>query len=501
MFKRFLLKVWKNRRGAVIMLIALNFFVMVGVTGAAIDTARGMYLRSEMMSALDAAALAGGATVNQATFNATVNKYFNVNFPAGNLGATMQPVQIAVDTYKEHVDLSVNGSLPGSLLQVIGAPASVAQSEVTVERKGLELAMVMDNTGSMGATNIAAMKSAATDMINILYGSNPNVDNLWVSLVPYVSMVNIGTGNTSWTTGVTPANYSPTTWHGCVFARTNEMTDDTPAVGGLWTPFLWPSSTDNPWICSAANTPFTNCRNEMTMARHRSTCGLASGRWSTTGQYNINENQCAGNNGTGPNLGCGPALIPLTASKTAVIAAINQMDFWSRGGTNSGVGLAWGWRTLSPKWRGVWGSPTPANLPLDYNTPMMSKALVIMTDGNNEWYSYDTVPSDNYASNMTIYAGDMTAYSRPENGKLGTTNKTTATNILNTNFSNLCTTMKNQGIIIYTITFNLSDTTVQNLWRSCASNPSFYFNSPDTATLTAAFHAIGDSLSNLRISK
>lgn len=494
----------RNRRGAVIMLIALNFLVMAGLTGAAIDTARAFYLRSELMSALDAAALAGGATVSSANFDATVHKYFSANMPDGFMGADVSALDIQTDTYKEHVTISADASLPGTLMKVVGYGDSMAHasSEVTIERKGLELALVMDNTGSMGDTNTAAMKQAATDMVNILYGDRDEVDDLYVSLVPYVSMVNIGTGNVSWTNGVTAANYSPTAWKGCVFARTNEMTDALPTGTNKWDAFLWPSSTDNPWQCTGANAPFTNCRNEMTLSRHRSTCGAAGSQWHTTGATNINENQCAGNNGTGPNLGCGPAITPLIKSKASVIAAINKMNYWSRGGTNSGVGLAWGWRVLSPTWRGKWTpSGSEDTLPLDYHTPLMAKAIVIMTDGNNDWYDYDASNSDNYATNMTNYAGDMTAYKRPDDGVLGTTNKTTATNTLNTNFANLCTTLKAQGIIIYTITFNLSNTTVQDLWRTCASSPSYYFNSPTTTALNSAFRTIGDSLSNLRISK
>lgn len=499
LFKKFI----KNRRGAVIILIALNFLTMAGLTGAAIDTARAYYLKSELMSALDAAALAGGATVNSPNFNANVNKYFSVNFPSGHLGSNLGELQIAVDDEKEHVTLSTTANLDGTLMKVVGYGDSLAaaESEVTIERKGVEIALVMDNTGSMGTTNMEAMKSAATDLVNILYGSKETVDNLYVSLVPYTSIVNIGSSRTGWLSGYSAANYSPTTWKGCVFARGNETDDDTYITAGGWEPFLWTSSTDNPWKCASANSPFTYCANEMNLSRHKSTCGSSSGKWSTTGSVNINENQCAGNNGTGPNLGCGPAITPLTQSKTTITNAIGQMYAWSRGGTNSLVGLSWGWRVLSPKWQGLWGGSTPANLPLAYDEPLMEKAVVILTDGNNLWFDYDTSNSHNYNSSMTNYNGDMTAYKRPQDNLLGTTNPNTATNIINANFAALCESMKAEGIIIYTITFNLSNTTVQDLWRTCASKPSYYFNSPNAADLAGAFKTIGDSLSNLRISK
>jgi hypothetical protein len=61
--------------------------------------------------------------------------------------------------------------------------------------------------------------------------------------------------------------------------------------------------------------------------------------------------------------------------------------------------------------------------------------------------------------------------------------------------------MKNAGIIIYTIAFNNPGTGTQNLLRNCASQNEFYFNSPTTAALQSAFKQIGDSLSNLRVSR
>ena len=82
-----------------------------------------------------------------------------------------------------------------------------------------------------------------------------------------------------------------------------------------------------------------------------------------------------------------------------------------------------------------------------------------------------------------------------------TTNSTTASNKLDTRLSEVCTNMKQVGIIIYTITLALNDTGTQNLYRACATDPSKYFNSPSSAELQGAFRAIGAELSNLRIAR
>ena len=64
------------------------------------------------------------------------------------------------------------------------------------------------------------------------------------------------------------------------------------------------------------------------------------------------------------------------------------MGAWSRGGTAGNEGLAWGWRVLSPRWRGLWGGNTPNTRPLDYKTANTDKVAVILTDGDNQVYDW-----------------------------------------------------------------------------------------------------------------
>ena len=93
---------------------------------------------------------------------------------------------------------------------------------------GMELVLVIDTTGSMsssagsGISKMQAAKNATTDLINILYGTDNNIDNLWVGLVPFAQSVNIGTARGSWTSNppsYPSFGYGPTTWMGCVDAR------------------------------------------------------------------------------------------------------------------------------------------------------------------------------------------------------------------------------------------------------------------------------------------
>ena len=151
-----------------------------------------------------------------------------------------------------------------------------------------------------------------------------------------------------------------------------------------------------------------------------------------------------------------PALA-LTAEKSTIEDVLADMD--DNGYTRIDVGAAWAHRMLSPDWRGLWGD---AELPLDYNTPLMDKAAIIMTDGENN----------------------------PKDG----TSKATA----NARLLEACTSMKNDNIIVYTIQYREDDEDLQDMLRNCATSPSHYFYAEDD-DLTAVFNEIANQLSNLRL--
>ena len=226
------------------------------------------------------------------------------------------------------------------------------------------------------------------------------------------------------------------------------------------------------------------------------------------------------NDGTGPNLGCGPAITPLVESKTDVLAAIDEMLPWHRGGTMANLGLAWGWRNLSPQWRGMW-TGSPPELPLDYASPNMAKVVILLTDGVNQWYDWPgakwTVSGEDHYSGIpgsnqypdpeddefkSDWPGaDYTAYGRLNEARLGTTNNGTAAGVINDRMLELCESMKAQDIILYTITFQLSNSTTQQLFRDCATDDDHYFNSPSNSDLQQTFVTIADELSKLRIAE
>ena len=63
----------------------------------------------------------------------------------------------------------------------------------------MELALVLDVSGSMNKPEkIGAAKSAAQDMIDILYGDEETLPNTWVAVIPFSGRVNIRDYGGSW---------------------------------------------------------------------------------------------------------------------------------------------------------------------------------------------------------------------------------------------------------------------------------------------------------------
>ena len=70
----------------------------------------------------------------------------------------------------------------------------------------------------------------------------------------------------------------------------------------------------------------------------------------------------------------------------------------------------------------------------------------------------------------------------------------------NAQLSAECEAMKDEGIIIYTITFQAPES-LDPIFSACATTPDYHFISPTNEDLKNTFKAIGAQLSNLRISE
>lgn len=531
-FSRALRRLAKDDRGAIMLilgLIAIPLFVLMGL---AVDVGRGYMVRSKLSYAIDSAGLAGGRAFETDLREDDILMFFEANFPSDFMEAEIEGGHptVVFDEDANTIEVTATAVIPTRFMSVAGIDEMRVSARTLIQRElqGLELVLVMDNTGSMrSGSKIDAMKDAAQDLIDILYGAREEVPNFWVGLVPYAATVNIGDGYTAWLDGYDAADFAPTTWKGCVEARDfpNDSNDAVPATEG-WAAFRWQTTLNYYWSDGYEGYDHPSFEDDDGDGIDDDDEDLfplgGDNDWDPDGALaDLHEENEAQNEGTGPNLGCPPAITPLVAEKSTVTAAIDEMQPWHRGGTFANLGLAWGWRNLSPAWRGLW-SGSADGLPLNYNEPNMNKVVILLTDGVNQWYdwpgtnndncgdeeppnglpgrnSYDNPECNDYRDDFP--GADYTAYGRLNEGRLGTTNNNLVDDEIDDRMLDLCTAMKAEDIIIYAITFQVSNAGTQTLFQNCATDADHYFNSPSNSELQQAFVTIADELSNLRIAE
>lgn len=495
----------RDREGSLFVVVALSAMAVVGSVGVAVDMGRSQMVQAKLQNAVDAAGLAAGSTLNTGDLTAVATKYVNVNFKKGNLGATLHSVGATLSQDKKIVTITASAELPTTVMKVFGRESVEvdATTEITRSNKGLELALVLDTTGSMQGTKLTALKDAAHDLVDILFGDDSTGENLWIGVVPFSQSVNIGSSRTNW---LNAAHFNsliwntPNNWSGCVEARwssNRDVTDDPPfdlADPSAATPaapyerlkaYYAPMSTwtigygtNTTRICSGSSCSCSNngpCNQLVQTAWNKGytiTCGGSGSSKYCDKKTRTYALDSSNSSYSGSNVNCPAPVTPLTNVKTTVEAGIDALV--ARGFTHVNYGAVWGWRMISPRWRGYWGGTMDTNsLPLNYNAPLMSKAVVIMTDGANTTTSYSAYPP---ASNVD--EADM-----------------------DTKLTTVCNAMKAQGVVVYTILFQEDDAGIKTLMKGCATTPDHFFDSPTAESLQSAFQTIGDSLANLRISK
>jgi len=499
----------RDRRGSVLVLGTFGILLTGAISMFATDLARVQVARARIQGAADAAMLAAARDLGapEATLRAAARQVFDANMSGapGDLAVSRFDMVFTAETpgrESDTVRLEVDARLPLMMARLADAVrltdlTRVDIAVVSAARKrvmGAEVMMVLDNTGSMAGQKISDLRAAARVLTDALFDNSESVPNVYVGLVNYSATVNIGRQHADWldrSLAQTDAEFAPTPWKGCVRVRSTALaeTDAAPEAGAQFTPQFWPSSRLS-WSPLKYDAYYTNNKNHKNLWPPEKTVNGVVVQ--DTGKPYVDERQSAGNNGYGPNLGCPGPITPLISSRQAILDAIDgtngaqRVDAWSRGGTFGNIGLAWGWRALSPRWRGAWryrdGTVNTA-LPLDYDTPFHNKIIVMMTDGVNQHYQTD-----------------MTAYGRP--------NEMIAKSEVDPSMLRLCQNIKDQGIIIFTITFGGSvNTATRDTYTSCASDAATeqrivgqkYYHAPTGAQLQTVFAAIGGQIQELRL--
>lgn len=488
--------------GAIVILFAIMVPVIISAVGMAIDFAGAYLVQQRLAQAIDAAALAGAAYSSDADeIEEKMRDFFDANFPPEKLGATFEP-EITVSGDEIHV--SGRAVYETYFMTVVGIHSVEVAANTVVQREvqGLEVALVLDNTGSMSSNNnINALRTATRSFINILFERASNPDYVRIGMVPYSNSVRVGRYGLGYTPDgdsygdafvTLPSGVSYTTnhssssgWYGCVVEHKENGYQPTAAhvsgssgqlwtYGGGWDGHGWDpgSSTNDPYdydvldnyegawdiymfgkvisngqTCSGSGYSYTRCSN----------CTGSNRRCAS--------NYCYCRNST-PNQGCPYAyILPLSSDQETLLSRVDDMV--PEGNTLGNIGMAWGARILSPEPPFMEGS--------EWGSEFWRKAVVMMTDGDN------------------TKNGTYSAY------WFSSKNDVTVTDF-NERFAETCEDLKEKGVSIYTITFTSGiNETTKNYYRNCATSASQYYDAPTQDDLLAVFDTIARELSNLRI--
>lgn len=415
--------------------------------------------------------------------------------------------KISVARVENTITVSVMAKSPTSLTRIAGYnsfPVSVTAAGIRGSGN-LEIALVLDNTGSMSGSKITNLKAAANDLVTSLFReadpAKPNA--LKIGIVPFSMTVNVGPSNAtqSWLDKDAKASYhsnifvSPANrltlfrqmgvaWGGCVESRPApyDVQDTPPSIANpntLFVPFFAPDESDKDR--NAVNDYMSDYTTTSTESDHRTRQGqitkysrnpiLQKGRISDTVPYRY-----------GPNSGCElQPITRLTTAQSTLTNAINAMTIV--GDTNIAMGLVWGWHLLSPN------GPFAEGVP--YDEKNTRKFVILMTDGQN-------ASSVSSSANASIYSGLGFSWQN----RMWTNANTTATRTaaMNARLSSLCTNIKNAGITIFTVRVEVTEG-ASDILRNCASGTDKFYDVQNSATLTDAFRAIGSQMSEMRISR
>ena len=496
----------KNQSGNVAILFAFTAVPLIGLLGGAVDVTRHHRYKTEIANAMDATvvALARKEPRDDAEADAFVNSYIAPMLPGSGRDKMLHLDAFDAIKIEGGYRIVTDGYMDTAFLPVVGIQAMALDlsTEVMTSGGNYEIALALDNTGSMAEHDkIGALRLAANHLTDLLYKDDGATDRVKMALIPFTTTVNIR-GNAFKPEWLDPSGLGlgahaldsydravsrldifdalgggrkgadglPVLWKGCVEARAEgyDVDDTVPGSDAAtrWTPYLSPDGADEGEGYQKTNSYLVDRDGSTALERMRN-----------VDKYFPPDITVAFDEEHGPNQACRGPIVELNNDRDRMHAAINAMQ--PGGWTHIPEGLAWGWRVLSHE--------EPFDQGAEYNDVDTQKVLVLLSDGKN-----------------TVTETDYTSYGYLADARLGL-NKFTSKRKLDENTTTLCEAVKAKGIRLYMVLLEENDPATQQIFEDCASRnlqgEPLYYEVPDADTLTRVFSSIGKDMTNIHISR
>jgi len=429
------------RQGNVAVIFALSAIPIITFVGTAIDYTRATTARTSMQAALDSTALMlskdlTAGTISSSDIQTKASEYFaalytNKDAIAPGVVATYTP---PTSSTAAKIELAGTGSITTDFMRIAGYNSLGFGTSATTTWGNIRMrvALVLDVTGSMADDGkMNALKPAAKALVDQLSALAKTNGDIYISLVPFSKDVRMGTSfkNASWIDW-TDWDANNGNWN-CTSSNSYGCNN------WVWTP----ASHDNWTGCFTDRTQDYDVKNTAPTPGNTATLFPAS-------QYSYCDN--SGNRIQN--------IMALTYDWSALKTRIDALV--PTGNTNQGIGLAWGWMTLT--------NTDPFNAPAKDPNFQYKDAIVILSDGlntQNRWYN-------------SSQAAQIDARQRI-----------------------LCDNAKQAGITIYTVQVNTGGDPTSAVLQYCAQNTSSFYLVTSASQTASVFSQIGNQLSRLRVSK
>jgi Flp pilus assembly protein TadG len=361
-----------DRRGNYAMMFGIAAATLMLGAGYALNTGQLVSARSNLLAALDAAVTSTArdlttGVIDEAEARASVEAFLLANgarafadadrIVLGNLVVDRETGTVSASATVE-VDLAfpLFGNSPS---RIVGVDSAAVYSD-----RRIEVAMMLDVTGSMSGQKIRDLRDAAKGAIDIfLAGQAADNPRIRVSLVPYADAVN--TGDLAHVVYQEAGRSSP--------SEPPALDEPVAASGG----FADRCSTEREGTHQFDDAPPSVAR--------------------VNRDYRLNFCPQA-------------ALMPLSADANALKARVDA--FRAEGHTAGQIGIQWSWYMLSPRWAEV--LPAAAR-PAPHDPKSVAKIAILMTDGEFNTAYADVAHGSNVRSQSTKsrnYAEELCARMR-----------------------------------------------------------------------------------------
>lgn len=434
-----------NERGNFAITTALIMPVVLVAAFGTIDVTRAVTTRHALQDALDAGALSAARLKTKSA--ADLQKEGESILAANLYGmdGMLLSSRFVHDGAGRTVIADASAELPATILGVFQGNRIVVSvhSEVARASTNIEVALVLDTTGSMAGQKIADLRAAAADLVDIVVQDDQGLAYSKVALVPYAMAVNAGAY-----AGDVRGGYAAGT---CTSPGCQAFKFGNP-LGGRNTFAISTCVTER----GGANA-FTDAAPKV--------APLGA-------NYASPSNPCLQN-----------TITPLSSDKRVLKGAIGALK--AGGSTGGHIGVAWGWYLVSPHFAYLWPE---ASRPAAYGVENLDKVVVIMTDGEyNSVYCNGVISRDSTSGSGS--AADHIDCDAPNGGSYSQAQK-------------LCANMKAAGVKVYTVGFDVVDSrAARDLVAKCATDASHVYLPSTGAALKDAFRAIAQDISGLRLSR